>query len=721
MSYVPAVQLPTKYVLPVHTVLPSGQNFYDYRVVDYSEVTGRRVALKYCVANLCPELINNVTIVRLIDMDQHGRRLPRELRLQALVIALHSFDEEMVPLWTQSSGKNGTYYFVPVWVFEKLVDSLGIDRDTGAEKFASYIGLLFSDVSKDGRAIGVPAVWDDPRHGEDGNAVVSRALFGKRTRQVRMIALNDEGWPMLLGKGILTPLASLDGDPRGAYLNSSQVKVAHPDVGQHQHIIVVPTIVNDRPIRVPATWELIELLQDAPEVRKTLRGYIEKAVFDICDMLKEGDRVKLLKRLGQLRIDDLTGELIQTDRNVLSALRANFPWCEELEVRLGRVFIDELVSRIAPSGGVFAWSYLAVQHDKIGARPGTWEEAKCFAYRVPLTSVDNVVPFNKVLRNGKVHPSVMAAMDGDSDGDRINVIADPVIVDLFRRYRLSFHAGHKPEKRRAVSPVSPERQIDLALQTREDLAGVGSLTMAMHVNLIAGNFKDAAKAGWLAQLCPMLLKWQILVDGLPARDAIRIALSKRLPVASWRKKQREAKKLESPRELYSLGIRKNASIIDYCWNRMVGAVREWVRANPLKPLSLPSVARLSWEAHPKMRLSGADMRWQRAVVQMWGEYWAKYYGKDISHAALYQTLEELGEKASVSSLVALLLWRPQTGVSTGFALKWHVLGRRWEDVLGLRPEVQDWVTAHTLDAELKIALDAAIRAAMGHGFAQRVA
>ncbi|NIV33069.1 MAG: hypothetical protein GWN58_27570 [Anaerolineae bacterium] len=722
MSYVPAVQISTKYVLPIRELLPTGQPVYNFKVVDSREVTGRKVANKYCLANLCPELIENTTMVRLIDVDQMGQRLPQNLRLQALVIALHSFEEPMVPLWTQSGGKNGTYYFVPAWVFEKLVDSLGIDRDTGAERFASYIGLLYSDVDPKGRCVAVPAMWDEPKHGEDGNCVISRALWGTRSTQSRGIVLRGgDRYPMALEKGIKNPLASMDGNPRGAYLNSSQVKVAHPDVGPHQQFILVQTIVNDKPIRVPATWELIELLQDVPEVRKVLKGYVAEAVAEICEMLKEGDRVKLLKRLGQLRIDEYTGELCQTDRNVLSALRANFPWCEELEARLGRVFVDELVSRIAPSGGVFAWSYLAIQHDKIGARSCKWEDAKCFAYRVPCTSIDNVVPFAKVLRNGKVHPDVMAAMDGDSDGDRINVISDPAIVDLFKKHRLDFRAGHKPDKRRAESPVSPDRQIDLAIQTREDLGGVGRLTMAMHTNLVAGRLKEAANAGYLAQLCPMLLKWQVLVDGLPARDVIRIALSKRMPVASWRKKQREAKELESPRELYHLGIRKNASIIDYCWNCMVRTVREWVRENPLKPLSLPSVARLSWEAHPEMRLSGADMRWQRAVVQMWGEYWAENYGKDISHAALFQTLEDLGEKASVSSLVALLLWQPKTGVSTGFALKWHALGRRWEDVLGLRDEVKDWVIAHNVDYEVAAALNAAIREAMGYGFAERVA
>ena len=719
MSYIPAVQISTKYVLPIVSTLPNGQTVFDYTVADYQAITGRKIADKRCLACFCPALIGQVTIVRLIDVDQHGKRLPSELMAQALIVALHSFDEPQVPLWTASSGKNGTYYCVPVPVFERLLDSLGIDRETGAEKFAAYIGLLFSDVS-DAPVAAVPAMWDEPRHGEDGNAVISRALFGSRTRQVRMLAVDDEGWPALLGKGILTPLAAMDGDPRGAYLNSTQVKVAHPDVNQSQYIYIVPTIVDDRPIRIPATWELIELLQDVPEVRKILKARTQDATNEVLDLLREGDRVKLLKRLGQLRLDD-DGKLIQTDRNVLSALRANFPWCEELEKRLGRVFIDELARRIAPSGGVYAWSYLAVQHDKLGARPCSWEQAVSVAYRVPLTSVDNLVPFAKVLRNGLVHPDVMAAMEGDSDGDRINVISDPEIVELLKTRRLEFRAGHKPAKTRAQSPVSVDRQIDLAIQTREDLDGVGRLTMAMHTNLVAGQVEEAANAGWLAQLCPMLLKWQIVVDGLPARDVIRMALTKKAGTAQWRAKQREAKALESPRELYHLGIRSNQSLIDYTWNVMVRTVREWVKANPLQQLSLPTTARLAWTANPEMRIAGSDMRWRYDVVKTWGQYWAQWRddgSPEISHKALYQTLEGLGEKASVSALVSLLLWRPQSE-STGFALKWHVLGRRWEDVLGLREEVKDWALAENIDRDLSACLSAAIRASLGLGYAER--
>jgi len=719
-SYIPTVKLSTKYVLPIRETLENGQDVYDFKVTDYSDVfPGRKIADKVCLANLCPELIENVTIVRLISFDQMGHRIYSGLQAQQLIVALNSFDEPMVPLWTTSSGKNGTYYFVPVHVYNKLVESLGIDMATGAEKFASYIGLLFSDV-KDSRVLEVPAVWDEPMHGEDGNAVVSRALWGKHASQFRAISINDEGWPCLLGKGILTPVASLDGDPRGVYLNTTQIKVAHSGMTCADRIIIVPTIVTDKPIRTPATWELIELLQDVPAVRTVLKEYVAKEVASILDLLKEGDRIKLLQRLGQLRINDETGKLEATDRNVLSALRANVPWCEELEVRLGRVFVGELVERIAPSGGVFAWSYLAVQHSRLGAKACSWDDdVKCIAYRVPLASIDNVVPFNRVLRNGLVHPDVMAATDGDSDGDRINVISDPTIVGLFINHRLDFHAGHKPEKSRNASPVSVDRQIDLAIQTREDLAGVGQLTMQMHAHLVVGDLDKAARAGFLAQACPMMLKWDIEIDGKPAREAIREARGDLTLPIQWRAKQKEAKALESPREIYHLGIRENRSIIDYCWNVMVRTTRQWVNDNPLQALSLPTVARMTWTSHPSLRVSGADMRWRRAVVQMWGTYWAENYGKDVSHADLYDTLEKMGEKATVGALAELMMWMPQTD-STGFALKWHVMGRRWEEVLGLRDEVQEYVLAHNVDYELTASINAAVRESMGLGFAARI-
>jgi hypothetical protein len=722
VSYIKPQQYPTKYVLPIRERLETGQTVYGFTVADYDEIfPDRKVPGKKCLANLCPEIAAHTTIVRLIKTDQDGKRISQNLHMGQLISALHSFDEPQVPLWTTSSGKNGTYYFVPTYVYEKLVDSLGIDRETGAEKFASYIGLLYSDVTGNG-CWEVPALWEEPLHGEDGNCV------GRFTGQFRAMSINDEGYPCLLGKGISNEVISMHTNPRGFYLNSTQIKVAAEGVKGHARIIIAPTAVTDKPIRTPATWELIELLQDVPEVRKVLAERVQQEVSDILDMLKEGNRVKLLQRLGQLRLDD-NGKLLETDRNVLSALRANVPWCAELETRLGRVFIDEITGRIAPSGGVFAWSYLATQHDKLGAKACSWDDdVQCIAFRVPCTSIDNVVPFDRVLRKGLVHPDVMAAMDGDSDGDRINVISDPEIVALFKNHRLNFRAGHKPEKARNQSRLTVDRMIDLAIQTYDDLAGVGSLTMAMHAHLAAGNLDKAAFAGWLAQLCPMLLKWDVKIAGREAREVIRAAQGAKLPGISWRAKQKEAKELETPRDLYHLGIRENRSIIDYCWNVMVRTTRQWVNDNPLKELSLPSVARLTWTANPGMRISGADMRWRKEVVGVWGRYWNENFGKDMPHADLYNELEAMGESATIGALAELLMWTPQAKEledgtiyqSTGFALKWHVLGRRWEEVLGLRDEVQDYVMSENIDHEMTVAIQAAVREAMGLGYAQRV-
>ena len=90
-----------------------------------------------------------------------------------------------------------------------------------------------------------------------------------------------------------------------------------------------------------------------------------------------------------------------------------------------------------------------------------------------------------------------------------------------------------------------------------------------------------------------------------------------------------------------------------------------------------------------MVVGGDALRWRRSVVSVWGQYWAENYGKDgANHRSIYEHVEELGKTATVEQLVALLLWRPTSGRS-GFALKWHVLGTRWEEVLGYRKEVQD--------------------------------
>jgi hypothetical protein len=736
--YVPSKLYRHVYVVPVRRKLETGQIVYKFRFeefVEYHEKRDRRVhkvASRRCLANLCnEELTESTVIVTLVGCDQYGIRVPpAELRKMLYFATLCLSDEgvEYVPLWTQSSGKSNTFYEVPAPVFEKLASRF--DRSVDAEKFAAYIGLLFSEVTDSALTV-VPAKWSEPQHGEDGNGIISPKLFGSRkTHQIRAVVLDLDRWPLLVGKGILTPVVALGDDE--CYLNDTQIKWAHESVAEDMPLFIAKTAVNDKPGKQSVSFEFVQLLKDVQEVWDVLKERTQEATLELLDLIREGNEVKLLRRLGSLSTNE-DGQLLPADRNAISALRSNVPMCAELEQRLGRVFVRELAEKVFVSAGIFGRSYLAIQHDKLGARPMTWAEAdahpervKCLAFRMPLTSDANVVPFSKALKNGLVHPDAMARMDGDSDGDRIVVIDDAEIVQLFIKHRIGFTVDHKPEKARNESPLAAERMFDLAVQAMADGVYMGALTMRAHNLLAEGKLGLAAWCGWLAQMSPMLLKWDIMIEGVPARAWMALEMDNGIGQAQWKEKQRDASKCNSPRELYNLGIRSPQSIIDWCWNWGIQAVRAWHKTNTLKPLVLPSVARLAWEANPGLEIGGREVRWRRALVAKWGKYWTENYGdRKMSHSALYQELEEIGEKASVAELAALLLWKPKpketdTKPRTGFALKWHVMGTQWERVLGLRESVQAYLFGKDFEDTLEANVQATVRESLGPGYAERM-
>ena len=721
-STVPAREYDYRYVIA--TMKDDGSAAYRVEAFeDFHAEMGRKVATatKRCMANMCHrDLWSQVRIVTIIA--------PQDMFLGALLFALLNLGEEYVPLWTQSSGKSGTYYLVPKSVYARLGRAFDVTKD--AEVFAAYVGLLFSDVTAEA-VIEVPAVWGAPQHGEDGNGIISRSLWGSaHSAQVRMVALDDEGWPILLGKGVLTPVAALGSE---CFLNDTMVKQAHPSA---KTVLIARTNVNDKPVKIPATFEIVQLLQNRPEVREWLKGRVQTSVAGLLDLVREGNIVALLRRLGALNV--LDGQLLPAARNVLSALRANFPWCIELEERLGRVWVREISRTLIPSAGIKGWGYLALQHDRYGIvgiqlssiledikatpeRLAYWiSRIRSFAFRIPSTSTENIVCFDRVLDNGKVHPDVMGWMAGDSDGDRIVVIKDRDVIRAFLCYGILFKAGMKPAKRRNTSPMSGDRQIDLAQQTLDDGIYVGALTMRQH-NLIAeGRLDEAAYAGWLAQLSPMFLKHDLRDGrGRSLRAACRAELLKGgCGKPTWKVKQGLASECNSPREMYHLGIRSPKSLNDRLWNWAIQSIRVWNNANELKPLSLPSVAKVSYQANPGLVVSGADHHWRREIVSKWGKFWtgalAEGAGSDASNSEIYREMQAAGREAPVGQLVALLRWRPQRKGSTGFAIKWHVMGTRWEQVLGLRPEVKEVVAVKIHNAELDGIAEAAIAAVLGY-------
>jgi hypothetical protein len=679
------------YVLPQRTKRENGQIVYDYALKYHKEHIGYDPPKKRMLANLCdPSLVEDMVEVRIVDVDQFGNRLSDDHWYEAYTIAIHSFDRRMVPTWTQSGVKAGSFKMITQEAFAKLGRRFSLE--SGGFTFGAYIGLLFSDLGPF-PICRVPAVWSEPRFGEDGDGTISRALFGKYARQVRLIVLDEDGWPKLLGKGVLTPVASLDGATNPAVLNDTLIKWAHGITAEDQ-IIIAPTMVWDQALTIPLTWGALVMLRNVPEVRAMVEQKAEEAAYELCSLLNDRERVALLKRLGQLRVD-AQGDLVRADRNILSMIRSAMPWCEEMETRLNRVFLRELTERIAPSAGIMGRGYLATQHSKLGARPCEWtDDVKCIAWRLPCTSVDNIVPFDRKLRNGLVHPEVMAAMAGDSDGDYIVVCTDPDVIAAFKAHRMSYHAGGKPQKNRGEAPLSREFQIENGAQVHADGALIGRLTMVAHHLLINDDLDLSAKAGFYAQAVPMLAKYPGLsIDGQPFRSVIAPFLAIKCDTPHWRTMQREAKRITSVRELAGFHIEEPQSLVDYSFNATFKGVRRWLAENPLKPLSLPIASMFAFEAHgvDKARISIQDVQWRRKLVSLWGQYWEKYYAKAVSHKPWLDAMRDIGNVASISQLVALLRWTPRTGTSSGFNLKYHVVGTNWEKLLGLHPSVAEFL------------------------------
>ena len=702
MLTVETKKVPMLFVVPTRSTTDAGQHVYDYKLKRYDEFAGHTQPEKRMIANLCNErLTQDMVIMRVVGLDQFGNRLSDDHWLEAYYVGLHSFKQEMTPLWTQSGVKNGSFILVPTAVFAKLGRRFNLDRD--GYIFGAYVGLLFSDLAPFG-VVRAPAVWTEPQHGEDGNGYISRqlaiAMWGDaKTRQVRITVLDDDGYPKLFGKGVLEPIAALDGDINPVRLNSTLIKW-HSDIKHSDEVIIAPTPVYDRPIKIGITWELLTMLANNVEVHSVLREYAVREALNICKMMNDENRVPLLKRLGQLHVNPLTGELVRANRNILSLVRSAMPWCQEMEDRLGRFSISELVETIAPSSGVYGVARLALQNDKYGARPCEWTDSvRCVVSRLPATSMDNVLPFSRVLRNGKVHSSVMKRLSGDSDGDLIIIISDPKIVDLFIRHHLDYHAGIKPVKRRGVAPVSREFQIENAITIHRDGSLLGRLTMVAHYLLMHGDYEASAKCGNYAQALPMLAKYpDMLVDGKPLREAIQPFLAIKVEGLHWRTMQQEAKQCHSPRELGSLRIEKPCSLIDHAFNWTFQGVTQWAEQNPVRDLSLPSASSLAFKEHTtsELRISQQDVEWRKRLVALWGRYWQENYGAETSHAPWFQVVKALGDQASLSRLVATLRWSPRSGGS-GFALKYHLMGTRWEQLVGLHPSVKTWLEDHNHD------------------------
>jgi len=683
--------------VPVREILDNGQELIYFKVEGLDEGQFTTHTGKRCMWNLTT--FETPTIIQVGKLN--GQNVQPELYRQALALLIDTLEKHLgqsvALVQTQSGLKSGTAYALPYPMFQEFVDSLGLDWSTDGGKLSSYAGLWFSDVAGD--AYTVECKIDPAKHGEDGNGTVSKKV-SRFNGQVRMGQLDKNGRPSMAGKGTEFVVSSLD--PRDAIVNDTQIKISPQN---DSPIIVAPTPLDDRMRKVSATWMLVHLLEDVPEVWEVLEKRVRAATREKLEQLT-GPRVELLKRQGQLRMDD-NDELLKPDRTVFSALRSAIPYCVELETRLGRMYLNDLVQHVAPSAGLTAKGFVACQHSELGVQPvQDRNDAVALAYRVPIVSCDNISWMPRKLRNGMVHPSVMDAAQGDSDGDLILTIDDPELVDMFRKHLRDFHAGDKTDKTKSKRPISRTGTIKDAIDGYANGALVGPMTMLMHQFLcLEDDPERAAEAGNMAQDAPTLQKWDKSINGVPMQEYMKRFLMSwaaekdarakmGMPVApiQWRDKQAEARKLDSPRDLRHLVIENPTTLIDRCWNWMCDEVGLWDDATRPAPLNLVAVARLAYAAHPDVLITNEATLEANEIKAVWGEYWAKWFEDgqpERDHSALYDTIEEMGSRASIAALIKLLEWIPAN--SDGAAVKFCAMGYRWEEVLGLDPTVIAYV------------------------------
>ncbi len=655
---------------------------------------------KNCLANEVPGLPEATTIVHIPDADMHRRKLDREQWTQAFWYACDTYG---VPLWTQSSIKHLTFYFVTKEMFDQLAAKWDLAND--GPRFAAYIGLLFSEmtdtIKRNGKTVKhTPMVeLDIPEvaqclDGEDGNC-----LWKFDTMQFRGMVQDADGLPISLAKGIGV---SVKEAPSMMALNDSQVK--HGQGGKFT--IMRNAALSARPIKMWISAEPVVLLHDNSEVRNFIAGRVRNKVGEYLSLLCEEGRAELLKRLGGLRLVE-GGELADSQRAVIEALRSNTPWCAEIEERVTRFAIREITEHIIPSGAIEGYASLMVISDTYGVAPCAWKDAKCFVVRIPVTGANAVIPMPKSpYGKGKgmvVTSDVAKLASGDADGDLLVCVNDPNVVDLFRKHlNHSIVSGMKPEKSKAKHALTPLFMEDAAIRQVGNAWMVGALTIAGWKMIQAGNVALASKMLELANIEPMTYKHHIVIEGQEfatyamekygeVRDSLQdIALQ-------WRDRAHEARGWASIRKLAGSNIENPASHLDWSWNAAVDAAVAWAAKNKPMPLSLSAVAHLAFGTR-RIEPSAADQRSARGVIVEWGEYWGDVRRSNAlqgDHSALYKRVCDWGKQASLGELAALMVWRPTNPESTGFSLKWHAVyaAGRASELLGLHQLVAEALKA----------------------------
>lgn len=670
---------------------------------------------KSCLAGYIPGLVDATRVIYTPVKSFEGHDLENDERVFAMTQVLG----DDLPLTTQSSLKGGTVYAVKPEVAKKVFGCFG-----DAAKIAAYGGLLFSETIS--APVVLPGKVEKATLGKEGDEVVMVGTFptwwwrGQQSGQFRAFLLRKGETletmtsPLAIAKGTYRQ-ATEDVTP-GLHINDTQVKlwdtsVSATNIGLEGDWVIAPCNVTSRKSKVYIGIMPLMQLKDTPIVRQVLAQRTKKAVSEIVDMVREENRVKLCKRLGALRMDE-NGNLEQSRRGILDMLLSKMPWGQEMEKRLLRFSLKQIVEDIIPSAGITGYMAPLQIDNSRGAKVVPLSEAKCIAFRTPCLDSLNIVGLDRdPFKNGLgmiITEEAKALTDGDGDGDYLVVIYDREIVGLFAgNINSELVGGLKLSKVKVAKPWTKiaELQADLLEYIEENWGRnwqVGTATLRTWQATVLHEYDLASKFAFAAKTAPMMAKWNIDVpeggsmvpfdQWLGAlcssyKDLSKIALM-------WRFIQEESEGMSSPRDLvsYAFEAEKDSHFTNHMVAAGLEAVKEWDKANPLERVKYVELRKLAFQACGGKFPTAEDWFQARIIISEWGRYWSER--PNGSKHPIFDKVHEWGAKANPGALVALLLWKPKNPESDGFALKFHAVFEtgRGTEVLGYHEAIMAYIS-----------------------------
>jgi hypothetical protein len=678
-----------------------------------AQKSGESCFTKNCIANQVPGLRQATTIVHIPTIDVNGERLDAE-RWNALFMQACAIYG--VPIWTQSSIKHTTFYMVEHSMFNCLADAW--NREDMGHRFAAYAGLMFSEITDiEPLEFTITEVLGEgaENDGVDGNCLVSKDIWGNTSMQFRgwrwskkLYTWKDPNTgivyrfhvPVAYVKGMGYPVSYV----KGMQLNTSQIKMG---AAAGKYYILRNKSLNGRLTRQWISAEPIILLKNNRTVRRFLMRRVMNEVTKLLSYLTEERRTDLLFMLQGLTIED--DELQPALQAVIDMLRSNMPWCAEMEERLTRFMMRLIVRKIVPSGGIYGWAAPLIISEGYGVAPCSWDEAVCFAIRIPTTGAPAIVPLPKDPYKQNlghvVTAEVALLVSGDGDGDLLVLVYDGHLVDLFRKHlNRALVGGLKPVKRKIVSDLSTEILQDVAMHQVSNAWMVGTLTTKAWALIEARKFKAASVFLEAANIEPMTYKHHITFSGKDFHQYVYDLLGKYKDFEwelVWRDKIQESEDWQSIREMSNHMIVKPKGLIGFLWNAGVAAVGKWNRKYPMQQLSLSKLQRVIF-ADTGRSIPGAVWRKVRSLVEKWGLFWTnsidadgRVIATDDAVDKLYAEVRQWGKEATTLELAALMSWRPKQG--DGFALKMNVVfaNGRGPELLGYHPDVEAYIKKRT--------------------------